>query len=93
MRARSFLRPAFVDSEVTRYLGWPAKAICYKVDALRLPFYSSRHPTGSHVGGTYLIWEIPTNQATIWAIYRALGKSEPVRGYGKLLESLATVRA
>ena len=31
----------------------------HAVDALRLSFYSSKHPTGSHVGGTYLIWEIP----------------------------------
>ena len=40
------------------------------VDALRLPFYSSRHPTGSHVGGTYLIWGIP--------IYRGLTLFEHV---------------
>ncbi len=36
---------------------------------------------------------VSSNQATIWAIYRNLGISEPLGGYGKLLESLATVRA
>ena len=29
-----------------------------KVDALRMPFYSSSHPIGSQVGGIYLIREI-----------------------------------
>ena len=36
---------------------------------------------------------VSSNQATIWATYRNLGISEPVRGYGKLLESLAGVKA
>ena len=31
------------------------------VDDLRLPFYSSSHPTGHMVGGISLIWAIPTN--------------------------------
>ena len=29
------------------------------VDALRLPFYSSRHPRSHMFRGIYLIWEIP----------------------------------
>ncbi len=36
---------------------------------------------------------VSSNQSTIWATYKNLGITEPVRGYGKLLESLATVNA
>lgn len=36
---------------------------------------------------------VSSNQATIWATYRNLGMTEPVRGYGKLLESLSAVKA
>ena len=31
MLAHGWFPPDFLASEVTRYLGWPAQAICYKV--------------------------------------------------------------
>ncbi len=36
---------------------------------------------------------VSSNQATIWATYRKLGLNQPIKGFGKLLESLATVPA
>ena len=36
---------------------------------------------------------VTSNQATIWATFRKLGIIEPIKGYGRLLESLATVPA
>ena len=36
---------------------------------------------------------ITSNQATIWATFRKLGITEPIKGYGRLLESLASVTA
>ena len=36
---------------------------------------------------------VSSNQASIWATYRKLGISEPITGFGRLLESLSTVAA
>jgi maleate cis-trans isomerase len=36
---------------------------------------------------------VTSNQATIWATFRSLGLTPEIRGYGKLLESLAPVAA
>ncbi len=36
---------------------------------------------------------VSSNQASIWATYRNLGISEPVKGFGRLMESLSTVTA
>ena len=35
---------------------------------------------------------VSSNQSTIWTALRALGITEPVRGFGRLLESLAPAR-
>jgi maleate cis-trans isomerase len=32
---------------------------------------------------------VTSNQATIWAALRALGLTQPIRGFGRLLERLA----
>jgi len=34
---------------------------------------------------------VTSNQASIWAAFRALGLSKPIHGFGRLLEGLATV--
>ena len=31
---------------------------------------------------------VTANQATIWAAFRTLGITEPIKGYGRLMESL-----
>ena len=36
---------------------------------------------------------VSSNQASIWATYQNRGISEPIRGFGRLLESLSTVAA
>ncbi len=36
---------------------------------------------------------VSSNQATIWATFKALGMTPEIRGYGRLLESLAPVAA
>ncbi len=36
---------------------------------------------------------VSSNQATIWATFRLLGLAPPLRGFGKLLESLSAVNA
>ena len=36
---------------------------------------------------------ITANQATIWAAFRALHITKPIKGYGRLMESLATMKA
>ena len=36
---------------------------------------------------------VSSNQASIWATYRNLGITEPIKGYGRLMESLSTVAA
>ncbi len=36
---------------------------------------------------------VSSNQASIWATYRNLGITEPVTGFGRLMESLSTVAA
>ena len=36
---------------------------------------------------------VSSNQASIWATYRKLGIAEPIKGFGRLLESLSTVAA
>jgi maleate cis-trans isomerase len=36
---------------------------------------------------------VSSNQASIWSTYKKWGITEPIKGYGKLLESLSTVAA
>ena len=36
---------------------------------------------------------VTSNQSTIWASLRALGVTQPVKGFGRLLEHLATASA
>ena len=36
---------------------------------------------------------VSSNQASIWAAFRALGLAPEIRGFGRLLESLAAVNA
>jgi maleate isomerase len=36
---------------------------------------------------------VSSNQASIWAAFRALGRAPEIRGFGRLLESLAAVHA
>ncbi len=82
------------DQEPQRVLEFSAQVCRPEADALLLSCTGWR--ALEVVGALEQRLGIPVvtaNQSTIWAAFRKLGVTQPIKGFGRLLESLATVKA